>query len=237
MERTEIHELSAAYALDALGPEELAEFEAHLAHCTECRENVAAFQETVAELAYDVDAPAPPPALRNRVLADAHREQPKVVALPRRRWAFPIAAAAAFAAGCVALGLAFWGADLANQLDEQQTANHRLDELVVALTDPNAERIPLEGADGILVVDDESSEGWVLLNGLEEAPDGKTYEAWVIEDGNAVAAGLFSGGDDRTVVPLTVPVPDSAIVAVTVEEAGGVEQPTQDPIFVSEQAA
>jgi anti-sigma-K factor RskA len=236
MERTEIHELSAAYALDALDPEELAEFEAHLAHCTECRENVAAFQETVAELAYDVDAPAPPRALRDRVLADARREQPKVVALPRRRWAFPIAAAAAFAAGCVALGLAFWASDLANRLDEQQTANHRLDELVVALADPNAERIPLEGADGILVVDDESSEGWVLLNDFEEAPDGKTYEAWVIEDGNAVAAGLFSGGDDRTVVPLTVPVPESAIVAVTVEEAGGVEQPTQDPIVVSDEA-
>jgi anti-sigma-K factor RskA len=237
MERTEIHELSAAYALDALGPEELAEFEAHLAHCPECRENVAAFQETVAELAYDVDAPAPTPALRDRVLSDAHRERPKVVAIPRRRWAFPVAAAAAFAAGCVALGLAFWASDIANQLDEQQTVNHRLDEIVVALSDPNAERIPLEGADGILVVDDESSEGWVLVNGLDEAPDGKTYEAWVIEDGDAVAAGLFSGGDDRTVVPLTVPVPEGAIVAVTVEEAGGVEQPTQDPIFGSEQAA
>jgi len=141
MERTEIHELSAAYALDALGPEDLAEFEEHLAHCAECQEHVAAFQETVAELAYDVDAPAPSPALRNRVLADARREQPKVVAMPRRRWAFPVAAAAAFAAGCVALGLAFWASDLANQLDEQQTVSHRLDELVVALTDPNAERI------------------------------------------------------------------------------------------------
>ena len=82
MERTEIHELSAAYALDALGPEELDEFERHLAH-EECREHVAAFQETVAELAYDTDAPAPSPALRNRVLADARREQPKVVAMRR----------------------------------------------------------------------------------------------------------------------------------------------------------
>jgi anti-sigma-K factor RskA len=237
MERTEIHDLSAAYALDALGPGELEEFEEHLAHCPECRENVAAFQETAAELAYDVDAPAPSPALRNRVLADARREQPKVVALPRRRWAFPVAAAAAFAAGCVALGLAFWASDLSQQLDDQQATNHRLDELVLALSDPNAERIPLEGADGILVVDDESSEGWVLVNGLEEAPDEKTYEAWVIEGDEAVAAGLFSGGDDRTVVPLTVPVPEGAVVAVTVERAGGVEQPTQDPIFVSEQAA
>jgi anti-sigma-K factor RskA len=134
-------------------------------------------------------------------------------------------------------GLAFWASDLANQLDQQQTANHRLDELVVALTDPNADRIPLEGADGILVVDNESAEGWVLVNGLDEAPDGKTYEAWVIEGEEAVPAGLFSGGDGRTVVPLTVPVPNGAVVAVTVEQAGGVQQSTQDPIFVSEQAA
>ena len=83
----------------------------------------------------------------------------------------------------------------------------------------------------------DSSEGWVLVNDLDEAPEGKTYEAWVIEDGEATAAGLFSGGDDRTVVPLTEPVPEGAIVAVTVEEAGGVEQPTQDPVFASEQAA
>ena len=83
----------------------------------------------------------------------------------------------------------------------------------------------------------DSSEGWVLVNGLDEAPEGKTYEAWVIEGDEAVAAGLFSGGGERTVVPLTEPVPEGAIVAVTVEEAGGVEQPTQDPLFVSEQAA
>lgn len=238
MDRTEIHELSAAYALDALGPEELDEFEKHLAHCTECREHVASFQEAVAELAYDVDAPAPSPALRNRVLADARREQPKVVSMPRRRWAFPVAAAAAFAAGCVALGLAFWASDLAEQLDDERARGHRADELIVALSDPNAERIPLDGASGLLVVDGESAEGWVLVNGLDEAPEGKTYEAWVIEgDDRPVAAGLFSGGGDRTVVPLTVPVPEGAIVAVTVEQAGGVEQSTQDPVFVSEQAA
>jgi anti-sigma-K factor RskA len=237
MERTEIHELSAAYALDALDPEELEAFEAHLAHCPECREHVATFQETVAELAYDVDAPAPSPSLRNRVLADARREQPKVVAMPRRRWAFPVAAAAAFAAGCVALGLAFWASDLANQLDDERAALHRTEEVVIALSDPNSERIPLDGADGILVVKSDSSEGWMLVNGLDKAPSGKTYEAWVIEGDEATAAGLFSGGGERTVVPLTVPVPEGAIVAVTVEEAGGVEQSTQDPIFASEQVA
>ena len=66
MERAEIHELSAAYALDALEGSELEAFEEHLAHCAECRENVTTFQRVAAELAHDVDAPAPPPALRDR---------------------------------------------------------------------------------------------------------------------------------------------------------------------------
>ncbi|HWM13088.1 MAG TPA: anti-sigma factor, partial [Gaiellaceae bacterium] len=91
-------------------------------------------------------------------------------------------------------------------------------------------------AEGMLVVDDDSGEGWLVLRGLESAPSAKTYEAWVIEDGEAVAAGLFTGGGVSTVVPLTVPVPEGAIVAVTVEQAGGVEQPTQDPLFASEQS-
>lgn len=235
MDRADLHELSAAYALDALDAEDHAAFDEHLARCAECRESVAAFQEAAAELAYDVDAPAPPAALRERILAEARDEQPKVVALRRRRWAFPIAAAAAFAAGCVALGLAFWAADLSSQLDEERAAQHVAEEAVAALANSDARRIPLEGAQGVLLVDDESGEGWLVLRGLEEAPDAKTYEAWVIEDGEAVAAGLFSGGGVSTVVSLTTPVSEGAVVAVTIEEAGGVEQSTQDPVFVSAQ--
>ena len=37
MERAEIHDLSAAYALDALDGDELEAFEEHLARCAECR--------------------------------------------------------------------------------------------------------------------------------------------------------------------------------------------------------
>ena len=84
MERAEIHELSAAYALDALDADELKVFEEHLARCPECRENVAAFHAASAELAYDTYAPEPPRGLRERILEEAARERPKVVELPRR---------------------------------------------------------------------------------------------------------------------------------------------------------
>jgi anti-sigma-K factor RskA len=236
MERAEIHELSAAYALDALEGKDLEAFEEHLAHCAECRENVATFQRVASELAYDVEAPEPPAGLRGRILDQAAAERPKVVSLPRRRWAFPVAATAAVAAGIAAIALAFWAADLSQQVDDLEAQQHRANEALIALIDPSASHFALEGADGVLVVDDESGAGKLVISGLASAPSEKTYEAWVIEGNQAVPAGLFSGGDDQTVVPLATPVPEGAIVAVTVEQAGGVDAPTQQPIITSEQA-
>jgi anti-sigma-K factor RskA len=236
MERAEIHELSAAYALDALEGKDLEAFEEHLAHCAECRENVATFQRVASELAYDVEAPEPPAGLRGRILDQAAAERPRVVSLPRRRWAFPVAATAAVAAGVAAIALAFWAADLSQQVDDLEAQQHRANEALIALIDPSASHFALEGADGVLVVDDESGAGKLVISGLASAPSEKTYEAWVIEGNQAVPAGLFSGGDDQTVVPLATPVPEGAIVAVTVEQAGGVDAPTQQPIITSEQA-
>jgi anti-sigma-K factor RskA len=237
MERPEIHELSAAYALDALDALERDAFEAHLAHCAECRENIESFQQVAADLAYDVDAPEPPPTLRSRILDEAAAERPNVVSLPRRRWALPVAAAAAVAAGIAAVALALWAADLSQQLDEVQAEQHRANEALVALIDPNASHVELEGADGVLVIDDESGEGTLVISGLERAPSEMTYEAWVVQGEQPMPAGLFSGGGNQTVVPLTVPVPRGAIVAVTVEPAGGVDRPRGQQIITSQQAA
>jgi anti-sigma-K factor RskA len=236
MERAEVHELSAAYALDALDPAERDAYEEHLARCAECREAVAAFQDVAADLAYEADAPPPPPALRDRILAEARTDGSNVVAFPRRRWLVPVTGAAAVAAGIAALALSFWAADLSQQLDDERASLHLSEEAVAMLADPDARRIPLDGAEGMLVVDDESGEGWLVLRGLESAPSEKTYEAWVIEDGEAVPAGLFAGGGVSTVVSLAAPVSEGAVVAVTLEAAGGVEQPTQDPLFASEES-
>jgi anti-sigma-K factor RskA len=236
MERAEIHELSAAYALDALDPGERGAFEEHLARCAECREAVAAFQDVAADLAHEADAPPPPPALRERILAEARQDGSNVVAFPRRRWLVPVAGAAAVAAGIAALALSFWAADLSQQLDDERATLHLSEEAIAMLAEPDARRIPLDGAEGMLVVDEESGEGWLVLRGLESAPSERTYEAWVIENGEAVPAGLFAGGGVSTVVSLSAPVPEGAVVAVTLEPEGGVEQPTQDPLFASEES-
>ena len=69
--------------------------------------------------------------------------------------------------------------------------------------------------------------------GLGAAPRGKTYEAWVIPADHAPRpAGLFPDGT-RATVHLRGTVPHNAIVAVTVERAGGVDKPTSTPIFTA----
>jgi anti-sigma-K factor RskA len=76
----------------------------------------------------------------------------------------------------------------------------------------------------------------LILDGIAAAPEGKTYEIWVIENGSATPAGLFPGGSEREVVPVEVPVASGNLVAVTVEDAAGAEQPTTKPLVTSSPA-
>ena len=216
MEREGIHELSAAYALDALDPREEREFEQHLARCPECRESVGAFRGAAAALAHASPAQAPPPALRERILRAARAERGNVVPL-RPRWALRAAATAAAVASVAAVALAIWAVTLHNQLDDR------------------AQTIALSGARGSLVVLP-SGDATLVVADLAPAPSGKTYEAWVIENDVPRAAGLFRGGGPTTAVALTQPVPEGAIVAVTLERAGGVAEPQSDPVFVTAHA-
>jgi anti-sigma-K factor RskA len=206
----------AAYALDALDAEEERAFEEHLASCEACREELASLREATAALAYGAAGPAPPPELKSRILDQAKAERPNVVSLPRRRsWTAPLAAAAAIAAA-VAIGVGVWAAN--------RPAN---DAFASVLAKPGAKLVPM-GARGTLAVAPDGTAAIALT--VPRAPAGKTYEAWVIRDGAARRAGLFSRS---TVLRIQRPVKPGSVVAVTLERAGGVDQPTNKPLAAS----
>src|SRR5690242_20091134 len=98
MERDDVHELAAAYVLDALGDEERRIFEAHLARCTVCEEELESLRQAAALLAYAAFGPAPQPALRERLLdrARADRRLARVIPLGRRLRPYALPTAAAF---------------------------------------------------------------------------------------------------------------------------------------------
>ena len=225
-----IHELTAAYALDALEGEERARYETHLATCTPCREELQSFWQVSGSLAHAAGGPPPPPALRERILAEARRDLPDNVVPLRRRLALPAAASLAAVAAVAALGLGLWGASLSSELDDVRGQLSGNEEALAIVSDPDARQVQLSGADGRVVVGP-TGRAALVLSDLEPAPAGKTYEIWVIEDGTAQPAGLFDGAGAPTVVAVTRPVPDDAVVAVTLEDEGGADAPTGSPLF------
>jgi anti-sigma-K factor RskA len=213
MGHDEIHDLTAAYALDALDEADARAYEEHLRDCPRCRDELRDFSETASALAYAAPAPAPPPELRQRILAQARRNGSNVVPLRARR-GFLATAGLAAAAACAAVGLGFWAFSLQSSLDEEREANRG---------------VPLAGGHGELIVDHDRS-AVLILDGVRPAPAGQDYEAWVATDGTVDAAGVFEGGAER-VVRLEEPVPPGATVMVTLEQEGGVSQPEGDVLF------
>lgn len=72
---SEIHGGVGSYVVDALESEEREEFEAHLAVCPTCRQEVAEFSETAAELSRLTAAP-PPPELGASILRSIREVRP-----------------------------------------------------------------------------------------------------------------------------------------------------------------
>jgi anti-sigma-K factor RskA len=215
MEDDLIHDLAAAYAVDALDPDEQRAFEAHLARCPRCQEEVASFSRAVAALAFAAPPAEPPPALRGRILDAAGADRSNVVQL-RPRWAVPALAAAA-AAACAAIGLGIWAQNLHSRLGSATSA---------------LQALPLDGANGSVVLG-RGGEADLVVSGLPSVPSGKTYEVWVIRGTVAQPAGLFVPKTATAVVHLTRHVPAGSRVGVTLEPAGGSPQPTSAPIVTS----
>src|SRR2546423_10444814 len=126
MEQELTHELVAAYALDALDDSERRDFEEHVSTCDRCREELEGLRDAAAALAYVSEGPAPPPALRDRVLQRVHDDRYANVVPLRRRVALPAVATFAVAAAAAAIVLAVWASNLSSSLDRKSAIAHVL---------------------------------------------------------------------------------------------------------------
>lgn len=195
------HDLTAAYALDALDPDEAEAYERHLGQCERCRQELAELSESAAALAFEAVAPAPPPRLRAAILEQAAAERSNVVPLVRRnRWVSRGLAIAAAAAACIAVGI---GVSLS------QSSHNR--SFAVSVMNGKA-TIHVSGLPAL--PSDKTYEAWIIPAAGAGTPK---------------PAGLFRNGS--TTLRLHGTVPPHAVVAVTRERAGGVSAPTMAPIL------
>lgn len=224
---TDVHALSGAYAVDALDDIERAAFERHLAECADCRAEVAELRETAALLAA-TEAVEPPPALRDRVLADIAtvRPLPPPVAPPRsRRRLGNLVAAAAATVVLLGAGLAVW-----HQPWEEE--NPTIAESVLTASDAQSTTLELGEATATVTHSDSLGRAVIVTDDMPPPPEGKVYQLWFDVPGEGmVSAGLMPVATDQTVV-LEGDATIATGAGITVEPAGGSEEPTTPPVAV-----
>jgi hypothetical protein len=185
-----------------------------------------------------VDAAAPGPTagtwadLGAPVALDAARQ--------RKARRNPVWGLLAAAAVLVIVVLGGWNVLLQQQQSSSDQRLAVLSAAVAAAGQPGAEVAPLSGTDaaagasGFAVFPPDGT-GFIVLTGLPAAESGQAWQAWTIADGAAASAGLMDVGDDGIAVLSGVDAaPGTTVVALTVEPAGGSEQPTTTPVVVGE---
>jgi len=248
----DVDELAGAFALDALERDELNAVEAHLNACAEPHEALWQAHRTASALAALSPPARAPEALRERLLAAVAADvDATAVAAPEvqegasveppnttlRRSAVgvvPIALAASFA--LLAVGLGAWALSLRNDVQYERSQSEGSRAVLTAITTPgSAVQIAPAGAlPTALLVQPKDGSGAMLLINWPRAAQGKIYQAWTIAPGQKPAsAGIFDGsGDEPEVVTLTRAVGSAEGFAVTVEPAGGSDQPSTQPVLL-----
>lgn len=228
----EIHALSGAYAVDALDDVERARFEQHLAVCAECQAEVAGLRETSALLGAS-DPVAPPPALRDRLMAEIRtvRPLPPVVRpsapVPTTRPLWRRLAVAAAVIAVVGGGTATV-VELAR--DDRQQVQSPIDRVLTA-ADARSVTVDLPGEGELRLVRSVSLGKAVLVaRDFAAPPSGKVYQLWLQDaGGDFVSAGLMPRAGDREVL-LEGDAGRAKGAGITVEPPGGSPQPTSVPL-------
>ena len=195
---SDIHALSGAYAVDALDDIERAQFERHLASCEACRNEVDSLREAAALLP-ETSVTQPPPALRDRVLADIAtvRPRPPLVTTTggegrtRRRWVTGLVAAAAAVVALVGGGVVL------NVVTDDSSQNLSAVDQVLQAQDAERFSNTFPGGVEATVVRSQSLDSAVLIaEEMPAAPNGRVYALW-LQNGNVmVPAGTMSDSDD-----------------------------------------
>ncbi|MFS8201512.1 anti-sigma factor domain-containing protein [Streptomyces sp. CWNU-52B] len=243
MSTVDLHTLTGAYALHALSDEERGQFERHAADCEACAQEALELSETAARLGLAVSTP-PSAALKERVMrriTTVRQESPRGAAPTRTvggsararrlsRWTL-----AACLAGVAAFGgTAVWQYDRAEDAQQQaRQSERRTDSVAAVLAAPDAKTRTADladGARGTVVVSRTRDEAVFIASGMASPPSGKVYQLWFDDGGTMRSAGLMDSRRTAEAVLLDGAVDRASGMGITVEPAGGSDQPTSAPL-------
>jgi anti-sigma-K factor RskA len=233
--------LKDAYALGALPDDERATVEAYLALNPERQAEIDDMVGIAGLLALAPPEQEPPADLRRRLMQVVESEavRPRAAESPTSSWFGRLGGLRNVALGAAAVlvvGLLSWNVllqgdvqDLRGQVEEARSANEAQQTREIALDGTWAEQgaraevTALKDDRAILVVED-----------MPSMPEDRTGQVWVIHDDKPLPSGLLDPSGNMAATAITTPLRGADAIAVTIEPAGGSEEPTSDPVLVQE---
>ncbi|HKH10218.1 MAG TPA: anti-sigma factor [Rubrobacter sp.] len=241
MDDKSFDDLKEAYALGALPDDERATVEAYLALHPERQGEIDDLSGVAGLLALAPPEQDPPEDLRRRLMQVVESESTSPE--PARRstsswfgWLGDFRNVALGAAALLVVGLLSWNVlllgdvqDLQGEVEQARTSDQAKQPREIKLggawaeQGAKAEVTALKDDRAILIVED-----------MPSVPEDRTGQVWVIRDDKPEPSGLLDPSGNMAATAITTPLKDADAIAVTVEPAGGSDEPTSDPVLVQE---
>ena len=231
-EHEQFVELIPAYAVGATDAEETRAVEAHVLLCADCRSVADEYRR----LGDDLLFAAPPFAAPAGLTEDLRKKlNPTPVATPKRASWLDWLRKPGVALGAVAVALLlltnlYWAGRVGSleRQAQQFAALTQADGISLQVADNQLH------ADGVVYIQPDSNVALLCVYSLPELEPGKTYQAWLVEDGKRVSAGTFEVNPDGygvLMIQAGKPVSDYQQLGITIEPAGGSPAPTTPRIM------
>ena len=204
----------------------------------ELKTNLMAMLDSTPQLAAEpnrVGAPARAQHVasgRPTLTPDASQFDRPAQAKARARWFNrPVAILTAAAAAVV---LVTGGIVVSNQIADQQFQQAQVDELTAITAAGDSRRLTSNvdgGGTATVVWSNTLGASAIMVDGIADLPDSKTYQLWYIDENGARPAGTFDvGNSGSTWRVLDGEMGAGDTIGLTVEPAGGSQIPTTDPV-------
>ena len=120
-----------------------------------------------------------------------------------------------------------------------QTRMENVEQDMQLLMNPEIKPVVMKGVDshpGMLATvyfNGQDRKAYLGKSNLPKAPSGKEYQLWAIIDGKPVDMGMYSGDNEKSLIPMKSAGPGSIqAFAITLEKEGGSPTPTMDQMYV-----
>ena len=238
MNHERFDELKEAYVLGALPEEERRELEEYLARHPERQAEVDELGAFAGLLALTPQEHEPAPELRRSIMSVVESEARSSSARSEPRFAglrelFSLQNLALAAAALLVIGLFSWNMLLQGEVRDLQGRVANLQQ------SPQSRMVALEGTGDapqqghaeVMILDDDRAV--LMAEDMPRAPEGRTYQIWVIEGDVPEPGGLFKPRGESVAAVVEKPLDEGDVIAVTIEPAGGSQQPTTDPLMTA----